>query len=123
MTSETKALTPASIEFVGSTTDGSSFQVVLPKFREQVIARIDAWAMGYGDSEHAASTAFLNVSVNGKDVGDLKDANFNLYSLQVERTLIIPPNSATTVEMKSGNRLATQAGDPAHGLVVTVESA
>jgi len=122
MTSDTKALTPASIEFVGSTTDGSSHHVDLPKFRDEVVARINAWAMGYADAEHPGSTAFLKLTVNGKEVGDLKDANFNLYSLQIERAVIIPANTETKVEMKSGNRLATQAGDPAHGLVVSVES-
>ena len=122
MTSDTKTLTPASIEFVGIANADGSHTVVLPKFRDEVVVRINAWAMGYADSEHAGSTAFLKLTVNGKIVGDLKDANFNLYSLQIERAVIIPAKTETKVEMTSGNRLATQAGDPAHGFVVTVES-
>lgn len=122
MTSDTKSLTPASIEFVGVANADGSHTVVLPKFRDDVVARINAWAMGYADSAHAGSTAFLKLTVNGKEIGDLKDANFNLYSLEIERAVVIKAKTETKVAMTSGNRLATQAGDPAHGFVVTVES-
>lgn len=123
MTSDAKTLAPASIEFAGIAADGATDYVVLPKFRKQVVARIQAWATGYGDPDHAGSTAFLKLAVNGKEIGDIKDANFTLYDLQIERTVTIPAKTETKVEMTMGNRLATEAGDPAHGLVVTVESA
>ena len=122
MTSDSKSLTPASIEFVGIPHEDGGHYAALPKFRDAVVMRINAWAMGYGDAEHAGCTAFLKLAVNGAEIAALEDANFNLYSLQIERAVIIPAKTATKVEMTSGNRLATQAGDPAHGFVVTVES-
>ena len=123
MTSDARTLTPASIEFAGISADGGTDYVVLPKFREQVVARIHAWATGYGDPDHAGSTAFLNLAANGKEIGTVKDANFSLYDLQIERAVTVPAKTDMRFEIKTGNRLATEAGSPAHGLVVTVEPA
>ena len=123
MTSDARTLAPASIEFAGISADGGTDYVVLPKFREQVVARIHAWATGYGDPDHAGSTAFLKLAINGKEIGEVKDSNFTLYDLQIERTVTIPAKTDTKVEIKAGNHLATEAGDPAHGVVVTVEPA
>ena len=122
MTSDIKSLTPSSVEFVGMANEDGGQSVQLPKFRDDVMIRISAWAMGYGDADYAGSTAFLKLSVNGAEIASLEDANFNLYSLQVERAIVIPKKTETKVEMASGNHLATQAGDPAHGFVVTVET-
>ena len=123
MTSDAKSLTPASIEFVGIANADGTHSVVLPKLRDNAVARIHAWATGYGDPDHANSTAFLKLSVNGAEIGAVDDKHFNLYDLQIVRSVAIPAKTETRVEMSSGNRLATQAGDPAHGFVVTVESA
>lgn len=122
MTSDAKWVTPASIEFVGKAVDGGSEFVIIPPFRDSVVARIHAWATGFGDPDHPNSTAFLKVSVNGKEIASVQDARFNLYSLQIDRAITIPAKSETKIEMVCGNRLATEAGDPAHGFLVTVES-
>ena len=123
MASEAKSIAPASIEFAGKTADGGAESVTLPRFREAVVARIHAWATGFGDPDHQGSTAFMKVAVNGKDIAEVKDSNFALYDLRIERTVAIAAKTETTVSMTCGNRLATEAGDPAHGLMVTVESA
>lgn len=124
MTSDAKSQVPASIEFVGNQTDGGTLFVIIPKFRDPVIAHINAWATGYGDPDHNGnSTAFLKLAVNGKEIGAVDDKQFNLYDLRIERTVTIPAKTETKVEISTGNRLATEAGDPPHGFVVTVEPA
>lgn len=121
MTSDAKSLTPASIEFVSHATDGSE-HVVIPRFRDPVVARIHAWATGYGDPDYSGGTAFLKLSVNGEEIAAIEDSNFCLYSLEVDRTVTIPAKTETTIEMTTGNHLATEAGDPPHGFVVTIEA-
>jgi hypothetical protein len=122
VTSDAKWQTPASIEFVG-TADGGTTYVIIPALRAAAIAHIHAFATGYGDPEYPGCTAFVKVAVNGTQVGAVEDANFNLYSLQIERTVTIAAKTETKIEMTNGNHLATEAGDPAHGLLVTVEAA
>jgi hypothetical protein len=123
MSSDAKWSAPASVEFPGTSAGGGSEYVALPRFRDDVVARIHAWATGYGDGNYSGATATLQVSVNGSEIAAVEDSDFNLYSLQIERTIAIPAKTETKVEMSCSNHIATEAGDPAHGLMVTVESA
>lgn len=124
MTSDAKWQTPASIEFVGTAGDDGTISVTVPKLRAAAIARIHAFATGYGDADNGPCTAFLKVAVNGAEIGSVEDTSFNLYNLQIERTIPIPAKTEKmTIDMNTGNHLATEAGDPPHGLLVTVETA
>lgn len=104
--------------------EGPGVEVVdLPAFAGPVVARVQAWATGYGDPDYAGCSAVLVLRVDDKVVANTHEADFTLYQLVIVKAIEIPARTPRKISINFDNHLATEAGDPAHGLLVTVTQA
>ena len=101
--------------------DGSHDQILVPPMRTQTLVAVRGWATGYGDPAAGANaTADLALAVNGTIVGKVHETNFTLYNLEVEHRFLLAANTPTTIDLTYSNHIATEAGDPAHGVLATI---
>lgn len=112
---------PGPIVLRGQPIDGNVLeQILVPAMRTQTVVSVRGWATGYADPATDNATADMTLLVNGETVGKAHDAKFTLYNLEIEYTFLLAANTPATIGLTATNRIATEAGDPAHGVIATV---
>lgn len=122
MSSTSTTSRPGPIVLRGKPLDADSHhQILVPPMRTQTLVAVRGWATGYGDPAAGANaTADLALAVNGATVGKVHETNFTLYNLEVEHRFLLAANTPATIDLTYSNHVATEAGDPAHGVIATV---
>lgn len=95
-------------------------QIMVPAMRTQTVVSVRGWATGYADPATNNATADMTLQVDGATVAKAHDAKFTLYNLEIEHTFLLAANTPATIGLTATNHIATEAGNPAHGVIATV---
>ena len=104
--------------------DGTGKQVILlPRFHHDVLVDVHAWSTGFGDPDyHEGCTANLILFIENEKPVTAYDEKFSLYQLDIFRKFNLSAGKSCRISIHYNNLLATEAGDPAQGVIAKIKA-
>ena len=103
--------------------DGPGSEVILlPRFRHDVLVDVHAWSTGFGDPDYEGCTANLILRIENEQPLTARDEAFSIYQLDLFKNFNLPAGKSCKIAIQYDNHLATEAGDPAHGVIAKIKA-